>query len=97
LLLRIHPTFHISLLKQYYENTISGRITPSSPPVIVGGYQEFEVEVILDSKWMCRHLFYPVKWKNYPVSDNSWELVTDVKNSPKLIAEFHAKNPVKPH
>jgi len=60
--LRIDPIFHVSLLEQYHENTIPERIAPPPPSVIVGGYQEYEVEAILDSKQICRRLFYLVKW-----------------------------------
>jgi len=49
-LLRIHPIFHVSLLEQYHENTIPGRIAPPPPLILIDGHQEYEVEAILDSK-----------------------------------------------
>ena len=50
--LKIHPVFHISLLKKYHENTeeFSGRVIKPPPPIIVKDQEEFEVEKILDQR-----------------------------------------------
>ena len=69
--MKIHPVFHISLLDRYTENDIPGRIQPPPPPVIIKNQIEYEVEDILDSKFLRKRLFYLIKWKGYPISDNS--------------------------
>ena len=69
--LKILPTFHVSLLKEYYENRFPGRIAPPSPPILIDAYSEYEVEEVLDAKCQCNHLYYLVKWKNYPLLENS--------------------------
>ena len=63
-------------------------------PVIVDGEEEWEVEEILNSKYIGRGLYYLVKWKGFAEEKyNSWELAKNLANSPELVALFHAKNP----
>ena len=53
---RIHPVFHVSLLKKYIENDkeFSERIVKPPPPVIIDDQEEYKVERILDSRTRCR-------------------------------------------
>ena len=69
--MKIHPVFHISLLERFIDSDILGRIQLISPSVIIKNQIEYEMEDILDSKILRKRLFYLVKWKNYPISDNS--------------------------
>jgi hypothetical protein len=48
--MKIHPVFHVSLIKPYHESRIENRHQPPPPPVIVGGEEEWEVERIEDNK-----------------------------------------------
>ena len=94
--MKIHPVFHISLLEQYKPSIIPGRIQEPPPSIIINGEFECEVEDILDSKYLRRRLFYFVKWKGHPESENSWEPATEVENAPRLTNQFHARYPKKP-
>ena len=94
--MKIHPVFHISLLERFIDSDIPGRIQSISPSVIIKNQIEYEVEDILDSKILRKRLFYLVKWKNYPISDNSWEPAFHLLNSKDLIQEFHSRYPNKP-
>jgi hypothetical protein len=94
--MKIHPVFHVSLLDRYVESDIPSRVVPPPPPVIVKDQVEFEVEDILDSKFMRKRLFYLVKWKGYPVCDNSWEPASHLSNAKDLVDSFHVKYPDKP-
>ena len=94
--MKIHPVFHISLLEPYKSSLIPGRIIPPPPPVEVMTDTEWEVESILDSKYLRSRLLYFVKWKGYPISDNSWEPAVNLENSPILISKFHRLYPSKP-
>ena len=48
--LKIHPVFHISLLKKYKETEDFERTTPPAPIILSDNTKEYEVETILDKK-----------------------------------------------
>ena len=56
---------------------------------LIDGEPEYEVEKILDKKpqGQGHKMYFLVKWKGYPTSDNSWEKVENV-HTEDLIVEF---------
>jgi hypothetical protein len=94
--MRIHPVFHVSLLEPYIASTIPGRIQPPPPPVVVDNDLEYEVEAILDSAYRRNKLYYKIKWKGYPVSEDSWQPASNAANAPDILRSFHARYPHKP-
>jgi hypothetical protein len=94
--MRIHPVFHVSLLEPHKSSTIPGRSPPLPSPIVVNSEKEFEVEEVLDSKFKRKRLFYLVKWKGYPITDNSWEPAVNLKNASELVNSFHSKYPSRP-
>ena len=87
--LRIHPVFHISLLKKY--TTSDEFLRPILPlPVIIQNSDEveYEVEIILDKKLLRKKPYYLVKWKGYPLHDATWEPVTNLSNAIDLVNTF---------
>ena len=93
----VHNVFHVSLLEPYHPSTIPGRTVEPPPPLeLVPGEPEYEVEAVLDSRFVRRRLLYLVAWKGYTLADATWEPATDLENSAELVAEFHAKYPAKP-
>jgi hypothetical protein len=95
--LRIHPTFHISLLRRAIPDSVTGRVcAPPPPPETVDGHLEYEVERVMDSKIRYRKLWYQVSWKGYDSSHDSWEPVANLTNARSAIEEFHLANPSAP-
>ena len=97
--LRIHPTFHISLLRRVQPDDIPGRMpVPPPPPITRNGHAEYEVEAILESvrKGRWKKLWYFVSWKNYDASRNTWEPEENLANARDLVEEFHRRNPGAP-
>lgn len=88
--LKIHPVFHISLLKHYQE-TSENFSRPTPPPTIIipeTEEEEYEVEAILDKKFVRKKPYYLVKWKGYPLHDATWEPVEHLKNTTEKVKAF---------
>jgi transposase InsO family protein len=98
---RIHPVFHVSLLKpatprdpsQFPHNTPEELfplpIVQESPETYDG---EWEVESILKH---CKHkgvVKYLVKWVGYPVSESTWEPKEHLENSIETVNEYNSKH-----
>jgi hypothetical protein len=94
--MKIHDVFHVSLLEPYHQPAFPQRHQPPPPPVIVDSTELYEVEEILDSKRTRNQLQYLVKWKGYPISENSWHPAGNLKEAPDAVAHFHRRYPTKP-
>ncbi|CAL1394368.1 unnamed protein product [Linum trigynum] len=77
---RLHPVFHVSLLKAYRGNPPAD--PPGAPPVSEEGELEITPAAILDHRWRrqggkvveeCL-----VHWHNLHADDATWELTTDL-------------------
>lgn len=95
--MKVHPVFNTVKLRPFIKDTIFGRNPPPKPPpVIKGDNPEWEVEYIKDSRLQRGKLQYLVKWKGYPQEESTWEPEEYLKNSKKLIKDFHTKYPSAP-
>ncbi|KAA8542122.1 hypothetical protein F0562_023274 [Nyssa sinensis] len=75
---RIHPVFHVSLLKQYQETGHSDAPQPAElPPFTDDGVAILAPHAILDTRWLKQgnHLVEEslVQWKHLPAEDATWE------------------------
>jgi hypothetical protein len=87
---KIHPVFHVSLLKPFQA---SGTFHPLPPPEVVDGVSYYEVEKILstrEKKSGRRKVTkeYLVKWRGYDDTHNSWEPAQNL--SVELLRELGA-------
>jgi len=78
--MRIHPIFHISLLKPTENKATKEDIEAD----------EFEVEEILDSKRKGRTRYFKIRWLEYGEKDDTWEKEKDL-NCDEKIQEFEEK------
>uniref|UniRef100_A0A8C5Q8Z1 Uncharacterized protein n=1 Tax=Leptobrachium leishanense TaxID=445787 RepID=A0A8C5Q8Z1_9ANUR len=92
---RIHPVFHVSLLKPWTKDHFPQRSPPPPDPIPVKGLKEFEVQRILDSRSRFNRLEYLIQWKGYGPEENSWEPATQV-HAPSRVRAFHLQHPSKP-
>jgi hypothetical protein len=77
---RIHPTFHVSLLKKW--NPQGDSETPLEPqPLNIDREEEWEVEDILAERTQQGETQYLVKWKGFPDYENSWEPEDNLVNA----------------
>jgi hypothetical protein len=87
--LKIHPVFHVSMLKPYQESEEFNREAPPQPIIIPESNEaEYEVEQILDKRLIRNKTQYLVKWLGYPLHDATWEPVENLKNAPEKLKEF---------
>ncbi|ESK85726.1 hypothetical protein Moror_2487 [Moniliophthora roreri MCA 2997] len=88
---RIHPVFHAGLLSPYKETDIHGPNFLESPPDIVEGQEEYEVEAIIGhqpKRKNQRPKEYLVSWKGYDSSHNQWLKLAGLKHSMELYLEY---------
>ncbi len=92
--LRVHPTFHVSLLKPVSRDASRPNREQNSrpPPDLVHNEPEFEVEAVLKSRQLRgREREYLVKWKGYHAIEASWVNESDMEHAQKTIEEFHTR------
>ena len=88
---RIHPVFHVSLIKHYHSD---GRARPAPPPLFYDehGQAVWEVSCLLDERTnpdTGTHEF-KVRWKGYGPHEDSWSTEADILDK-SLITEFRAR------
>ena len=92
---KIHPVFHVSLLKPYVSRDGTEPRTPELS-VDADGVPVFEVDRIVDEKEMTisrqRKRCFLLRWKGYSELDDTWEVEDDIL-SPSLIQEWRKTHP----
>ena len=95
--LRIHPVVNISWVK-FYLGPLPGQ--PISHPGLIhvteDRDEEYEVDAINDSRIYEGKLQYLMHWKGYDESERTWEPVSNLKNSPEIVEQFHKPHPSAP-
>ena len=66
---RVHPVFHVSLLRKYRTGT---RKQPPPPPVFLEDGPEYEVEAVLAHRYVSGKLQYLLKFKGYTHDYDEW-------------------------
>ncbi|ROL42572.1 Retrotransposon Gag-like protein 3 [Anabarilius grahami] len=96
---RIHPTFHVSLLKPHHPSVIPstepGDAEETPLPIIVDDGAAYLVKDILDSRRHGGHLEYLVDWDGYGPEERSWVPRVDILD-PSLLDDFHARHSNRP-
>jgi len=67
---KIHPVFHVSLLKKVTKDNFDRKPEPIQAEVI-DNHEEYEVEEILDTRKKRKKTEYLVKWKRYGIEENT--------------------------
>ncbi len=92
--LRVHPTFHVSLLKlvSHDASRPNREYNSRPPPDLVHNEPEFEVHAVLKSRQLKgREREYLVKWKGYHSIHASWVNKSDMEHAQEAIEEFHTR------
>ena len=89
--IKVHPTFHVSLLKPYYEDTLRPERKQVLRPLpkLVGEHLEYEVEGILKSRnTKKKGKEYLVKWRGYHEKEATWVNAKDMANAKEVVDRF---------
>ena len=95
--MRIHNTFHISLLEPYEDNKFPSQIQTPPPSIEIDREPEYELEEIIDSCLYRNKLQYRAKWTGYsPEHDKTWYPAENFNNASLATEQFHSRYPRKP-
>ena len=87
---RIHNVFHASLLTPQVVTPEYG--IPADPPLpeLVDGESEFEVEAILQHKFIShkKEIRYLVQWHGYSQAESTWEPEKHLRNAPEVLEAY---------
>jgi hypothetical protein len=91
---KIHNAFHMAILHPYKEMELHGPNFIETPPDLVEGHEEWEVDSVLASRrtGQKKTLQYLVRWKGFPEAHDSWEPKGNLNNASLKMKEFHDKN-----
>ena len=81
--MRIHPVFHVSLLRPYRRDPCPERVQPAPGPVeCEDGHEYYYIREILRHKTPKRgHRKFLVAWKGYDQHHDSWEFESSVEGT----------------
>ena len=92
--IKVHPTFHVSLLKPYHEDKVrpERKQVLRPPPELVGDHLEFEIEGILK----CRNTKkkgkeYLVKWRGYHEKEATWVEAKYMANAKEMVERYESQ------
>ena len=106
---KLNSPYSVSVTYLYLPYTLKTCVLPYHPPafpsqkklsppplIVIDEEEEWEVEEVLDSRVKRGNLKYLVHWKGYTKEDDSWELSDNLKNSKKVVSDFHKTHPAAP-
>jgi hypothetical protein len=92
--MKIHNSFHTSLLRSASTDSLINQIQSSSFLIIVDKEQKYEMNDILNSRYHYNKLQYRVAWTNH-FSNDAWYLAKNFDHAKEIIADYHARYSAK--
>uniref|UniRef100_A0A3Q3GGZ9 Chromo domain-containing protein n=1 Tax=Labrus bergylta TaxID=56723 RepID=A0A3Q3GGZ9_9LABR len=92
--LRVHPAFHVSLLKPVSTSALSPLAEPALAPQLIDNHPAYSVRRLLDVRRRGRRYQYLVDWEGYGPDERSW-VSRSIILDPRLIRDFYQDFPDK--
>jgi transposase InsO family protein len=95
--MKVHPTFHISLLQPSKHEPMARQVPPPPPMIVKNEGGPYFVDSIDDMRWNAQSKRFEllIKWEGYET--RTWELYDGTKtDAPILVKEFHEDHPSRP-
>ncbi|XP_072083760.1 uncharacterized protein [Arachis hypogaea] len=96
--MKIHPVFHVSMLKPYHadQDEPSRGNSSRAPPVVIRSFDK-EIEEILANRVVRRRgvppsIQYLIKWKGLPITEASWETRENLWQFQEHLERYHEQN-----
>ncbi len=89
-LMKIHDTFHISLLRSAATDSLTEQIQLSSLSVVVNEEEEYEMNDILDSRYHYDKLQYKIVWIDHS-SDRAWYSTENFEHFKNILKNYHQR------
>ncbi|TPX36089.1 hypothetical protein SeLEV6574_g08094, partial [Synchytrium endobioticum] len=93
--IRIHPVFHIKLLKPYKRSEEPRLGNAKPPPIAVDPEEGYIIMDIVDVRRRGRGFEYLIQWEGYGNDEQTWEPRKSL-NDDVMLRIWHANNPSKP-
>ncbi len=88
--MKIHDTFHISLLRSASNDFLIEQIQSSSFSIVIKEEKKYEIDDILDSRYHYEKLQYRVAWIDHS-SNRAWYSTENFDNSKNILEDFHRR------
>ncbi|XP_074362734.1 uncharacterized protein LOC141703010 [Apium graveolens] len=101
--MKIHPVFHVSILKPYHEDVEDPLRNDLSrvPPLMTKSFEQEVDEVLADQVIRRRGIppstQYLVNWKGLPTSEATWENEQDLWQFKRQILDYHTLTRASPN
>jgi hypothetical protein len=96
--MRIHPVFHVSLLRPAAPETeyLPGQQNPPPEPIVIDGEPEYVVESVEKIRYNKKRRIYEylTRWAGY--DELSWEPAEALRDT-EATGRFHARYPSEPN
>jgi hypothetical protein len=89
--MKIHDTFHTSLLRFAVTNSLTEQIQSSSLSIVINKEEKYEVNDILNSRYHYHKLQYKIAWIDH-FSDRAWYSAENFQNHfKKILNDYHQR------